>query len=113
MTTKLFELRDEGTFIPVIAVQLNPRNEQERYLCARSGYGRTPEAQRGYVLLAPLQGGHRLTYDPFGHESRGRTVRTAHQYIIEHFDELDTGSVIDVEVLLGLRAEPKLSEARL
>lgn len=112
MDTKLFEVRDEGTFIPVMAVRLNPRNEQERYLAARSGYGRTPEAQRKYVLVAPLYGGAGvLTSDPYKCDCPGRTLRTAHQHIIDHFDELESGAVIDVEVLLGLSATPKLSEA--
>lgn len=35
MNAKLFELRDAGTFLPV---RLDPQDEAERYLLARSGF---------------------------------------------------------------------------
>jgi hypothetical protein len=45
MTTKAFEIRDRATFIPAIAVRLDPADERERYLIARCGFGVTPSAQ--------------------------------------------------------------------
>jgi len=34
----------------------------------------------------------------------------AHKYIKEHWDELRSGSVVDVEFILGESKEPKASE---
>lgn len=47
---KVLELRDEMTFIPWLAVRVEfPLIEAERYLLARSGFGRTMDAQQAYV----------------------------------------------------------------
>ncbi|KKK79355.1 hypothetical protein LCGC14_2834310, partial [marine sediment metagenome] len=51
METKFFELRDAGTFIPVLCVQLDSRGEAERYLLARAGYGQTSKDHRTYILM--------------------------------------------------------------
>ena len=40
MQVKFFEVRDWRTFIPVMATRFEPRNEQERYLLSRAGYGK-------------------------------------------------------------------------
>ena len=37
-------------------------------------------------------------------------MRTAHEWLREHFDEIEDGGVVDVEFILGERAEPKRSE---
>jgi hypothetical protein len=37
-------------------------------------------------------------------------MQTAHEYIVSHFNELETGAVIDVQHLLGESDEPKRSE---
>lgn len=109
MEIKLFEVRDKGTFLPVIAIKLGSSNEAERYLLGRAGYGLTTSQHNEYVLMGSLHGGE-LTYSPFSHGS-ARTRQVAHQYIIENFDELEAGSVVDVEFILGETKEPKLSEA--
>ena len=41
MTSKIIEIRDDGTFIPALAIRLGSPNERERHLLARSGFGRT------------------------------------------------------------------------
>ena len=50
------------------------------------------------------------TYDPFAWGSDTRTYQVAHQYIIDHFDELESGAVVDVEFILKETTEPKKSE---
>ena len=105
MITKLFEVRDRGTFIPVIAIKVSHDTPKEHYLLARSGY----TEERNYVLLARLQGSTEMNYDPY--EWGNRTMQQAHHHITEHFDELEPGAVIDVEFILGETSSPKRSEA--
>lgn len=108
MTTKTFELRDRSTFIPVLATRLNPADDRDRYLLARAGYGRDADSQSSYIILSKLDG-VAGTYDPFCH-GPGRTMKVAHLHILQHFDILENGAVIDVEYVLGEVAEPKVSE---
>jgi len=108
MEVKLFELRDRGTFVPAIAIRLHAQNEAERYLLSRAGYGQSNSEQGQYVLLAGLEGGA-ITYDQ--HSWGNRTRQVAHDHIIKYFDELINGQVIDVEYILGEKAQPKDSEA--
>lgn len=110
MKTKTFEVRDRMTFIPVLAVKLDPTCEAERYLLARSGYGRLPDEQSKYILLVKLSGGNGpARCDPF--EWDGRTMRAAHTFIEVHFDEMETGEVVDAEFILGEKKEPAISDA--
>lgn len=112
MITKTFEIRDRGTFVPVLAIKLEPGNAADRYLLARAGYCLTPEEQAQYVQLVRIEGGNgSSTCDPYDWGGGARTLRIAHQYIIEHFDALDSGVVVDVEFILGETEAPKVSEA--
>jgi hypothetical protein len=110
MEVKTFEVRDEGTFIPVLAISLAPNNEEDRYLLARAGYGRTEAEQIGgdYVLLTRLSGGGPCNYD---FEAWGnRTLGCAHAYIKNCWDDLKSGQVIDVQYILAETEKPKESE---
>lgn len=105
--TKLFEIRDKATFIPAIGMRLCStharNNAQENYLLRRAGYGDEP-----LVLLAKLDGGDAY-YDVYNWDNR--TMQVAHDYITTHWDELESGAVIDVEFILGETTRPKASEA--
>lgn len=124
MKAKALELRDEGTFIALLAVDMNPyqpmlfgetkeerKNSQEdyaarRYLLRRVGY---PCDGRPNVLITKLSGdGSKATNDP--HFWGGRTFAVAHAWIIEHWNELRDGDVVDVQFILGETAEKKVSE---
>jgi hypothetical protein len=108
MEIKTFEIRDRATFIPVIAIKPGPRNEAERYLWGRAGYGTSAENQSNYVLVSRIGGeANTLTYDTFW---ANRTMSTAHQYIKDNWDILVNGQVIDVEYILGETKRPKASE---
>ncbi len=113
MEVKLFEIRDEGTHIDVLAIRLEARTEQEAYLFSRSGYGHQPLDGldgRGYVALWRMDGGTgNGSTDPFKHDG-GRTVRDAHLFIYEHWDELESGAVVDVQFIAGETAAPKKSD---
>ncbi len=113
MICKTFEVRDRGTFIPVLAVKLEPCCEADRYLLARSGYGRTAEAQSCYVLVSKIYGECCETAtDPSCWSGGVRSTMTpAHEHIRKYFDTLESGAVVDVEFIAGLTPSPKQSEA--
>jgi hypothetical protein len=101
MTTKLFEIRDRGTLVPALAIQVS---KADGWLMERAGFGETP-----MVYLIMLATEH-CAYDPF-HWPNQRTMGNAHRYIEAHYDELENGAVVDVEYILGERGAPKVSEA--
>ena len=110
---KLFEVRDEGTTMPVIAMKLNPRTEAEVWCYARTGFGLEASDMREYVLLAPLHAGEGLMVcDPYKHPGAPtrRTLWAAHKFIIENWSVLASGDVVDVQFILGETTEAKLSE---
>ncbi len=118
MITKAFELRDRGTFIPVVAVRMVPYpegksetwdNEPERYLLRRAGY----TFENPCVLLCRMDadgGVRQASYDPYGWGAADRTFQIAHLHITNHFEEIENGAVIDVEYLLKETDKPKQSE---
>lgn len=111
MESKLFEIRDSATFIPILAVRLTPASGDEAYLLARSGYGIEPESQGAYIILCRIVGGELDARSTPNHWGQGtRTLPTAHRYIAEHWDTLTSGDVVDVEFILGETSEPKVSE---
>ena len=111
MITKLFEIRDSAAFIPVLAVQLVPLDDAERYLLSRSGFGNDDKGYKRYVVVHKLAiSKSNGTYDPYNWPGDTRTMCVAHNYIQQHFDQLESGDVIDVEFILGLTEEPKRSE---
>lgn len=110
MEIKLFEVRDISTFMPMMAIKLSSRNESERYLLARSGYGRTLEEQNTYIMLIRIYGDTLIgSSDIYGH-GQARTLQVAHDYIYKNWGSLNSGSVVCVETILGERSMPKESE---
>lgn len=127
MVSKIIEIRDAGTFIPALAIRLGSTEERERYLLARSGYGRTYEDQSEYIVLCKINGGEPCDchIDPFAWGQNPRTMFVTHLYLLNRHNELDSpldkhdgfdslpqGALIDVEHILGIRAEPKEPESR-
>ena len=123
MEVKLVEVRDRATFIAAIAVRLlvDPalRDDEQRvaseiFLLRRAGYALEQvtmnNGQEPYVLFGYLDGaGQSLHYDPYGWASR--TMANAHKWLIEHWDDFDSGGVLDVEFILGeVVRKPKVSE---
>lgn len=108
MRVKIFEVRDEHTFIPAVAVQMTPSAsdfEAQRYLLRRVGY----PMERPQVVLFRASGNGEAFSDPY--QWPNRTMRTAHLHILAHFDSLTDGDVVDVEFILGESSAPKTSEA--
>lgn len=90
MKTKLFEIRDRGTFLPAIATELS---RFDGYLTLRAGY-----CFSSCILLGRLTGGT-FCYDIYDWEDR--TMHTAHEYIRDNWENLESGDVIDVQFILG------------
>lgn len=115
MKAKALEIRDEGTFIACLAVDMNPERSDadkgetyygQRYLLRRCGY---PCDGRPNIIITHLAGdGHKASNDPY--YWGGRTYPVAHNYIIEHWNELKDGDVVDVSFILKETAAPKISE---
>lgn len=99
------EVRDHGTFIAVLAVELRPENEGQRYLIRREGY--RLDGVRNIIITA-LGGRGKATNDCY--EWGDRTWATAHRYIIENWASLHDGDVVDVAYILGETTAPKVSE---
>ena len=96
MKVKLLEIRDSATFLPCFAMENTADNEAQHYLLRRAGYGPgVPLITFGYLDAAR----GKCFYDPY--DWRDRTMKTAHDYISNHWEELKDGDVIDVEFILG------------
>jgi hypothetical protein len=120
MQTKILEIRDEGTFIPVLCIDMNPaldfrldallkedgHNEAQRYHLRRCGYPCDGEPNIAITHLSA--GGQPCWNDPYGWKDR--TYAVAHSYIIGHWEDLKDGDVIDVQFILGETSEKKVSE---
>ncbi|MCA1799907.1 MAG: hypothetical protein LC687_00310 [Actinobacteria bacterium] len=106
LDVKMFEVRDAATFIPVMATKLNVVSDsQEDWLLHRGGFAKFEQ----YILYTSLVGhNYKTFYDPFDHTSR--THHYAHLYIHEHWGELGSGDVIDVEFIMKQTERPKTSE---
>jgi hypothetical protein len=125
METKLFELRDVGTFIPLLCVK--PEAERphasdcklhqdqtddcscgvafENKMAWRYGY-----RDSGSVIVTHMSVPDRgCQNDP--HAWGDRTFQVAHDYIRKHWDELKSGALIDVRFILGESITPCESEA--
>jgi hypothetical protein len=107
MKTKIFELRDRATFIPILAIQIYPDNGLQEYLILRCGYPITIEYDY-QVMITKLSGEGKASADPYFWGDR--TFAVAHNYIYENFNDLNDGDVIDVEFILGETKEKKISE---
>ena len=117
---KTIEIRDSATFIPAIAIklehavvnplQVNPEErERERYLLSRSGFGMTPRDHARFVLLVSLTS-YKAAYDPYEWGTTARTMYFAHQHLIDNWEDVESGGVVDVQFLLDETSEPKQSE---
>lgn len=103
MQIKVFEVRDRGTFIPILVIRMVSTEDSEKYLLARSGY----DSKAPLCLVVHLSS-NRAQYAPMTWD--GRTMPNAHRYIEKNWDNLASGEVIDIEFILGETLEKKQSE---
>lgn len=104
MEHKFFEIRDEGTHIPTLALKITVDDSDHSYFLQRAGlYGRQ------YVILIQL-GLMQCQYD--AEEWMNRTMMWAHRWINDNFDGLQSGQVVDVRYILGETSAPAESERK-
>ena len=109
MITKLFEIRDRATFIPVLATGIEHENEAQSYLLRRAGFRNPLKPSAPCILVCRINGGGgECQTDP--HDWSGRTMVTAHDHIIKNWNQLEDSDVIDVEFILGETRVKKISE---
>lgn len=118
MQTLLLEIRDKHTFIPVLAVRMGPETheepndhwQEEEYLMRRAGYNLREDPFSVIVCKLEASGCDRnATYDPFSW-GPARTMQVAHSWIVQNWEGLRSGDVIDVEFILGETTTRKQSE---
>ncbi len=110
MEVKCLELRDRGTFIPVICIRPVADNEAQRYLLRRDGY-RADDTEPCIIMIdAQCRG---VAYDCYEWGQDRRTKGTAHNHIQQNWHSLADGDVIDVQFVLGETEKPKTSERSL
>lgn len=107
MITKIFEIRDRGTYIPVLATKLDGENFIEDFHIHGAGIG--VNCKCAPIFIAKLSNPTDAHYDPYGWNDP-RTMLTAHKHIADNFDNLVNCEVIDVEFILGETTTTKLSE---
>lgn len=106
LESKLFEIRDRATYIPVVATLLTSENPIECYHLRRAGF----DLSHPLVMVTRLVDG-KGSYADYHWGSDTRTMPVAHKYIQEHWKTLVTGDVIDVEYISGETEQPAESEA--
>ena len=113
METKLLEIKDRMTRTFGLAMKFPERHEQsvaEAQIIEASSHG----DGTGYVLLLDIDGGSgNFTCDPYDWpqwKGGSRTMQAAHEWICSHWRELENGSVVCVETILGERETPKVSD---
>jgi hypothetical protein len=107
LQSKLFEVRDEGTFIPVLAIKIEQpsgSNAAERYLVGRAGW------HAGHGVIVMNLNSSEASHNPYDWKRSARTMPVAHAYIEQHFDKLEPGQVIDAQFILKETTDPKISE---
>lgn len=105
MELKFLEIRDEGTCIPALAIQMTPDGRVSEAFLWRCGYPR--EGVPSVVLMRLSD--QKATSDPYewaGLTGDRRTMPYAHAYIIDAFPRLRNGQVVDVRVILREASEP-------
>lgn len=107
MEVKMFELRDHGTFIPLLCIRPGNRSLEHPFIAKmiwRCGW-RDSDA----VIVMSFGDATRCQSYPYAWGDR--TFHTAHLHIQENWSKLSTGDLIDVRVLLGETDKPCESEA--
>ncbi len=108
--SKVLEIRDEGTFIGVLAIRMLGTNPVQAYYLRRVGYPNDGSS----IMLMMLSDG-KATNDPYewpGLRMGLRTMPVAHEFIISHYTELSDGDVVDVQFILGETTTRKVTERR-
>lgn len=108
MIIKALEIRDDGTTIPALAIDTSAGSPAQYGILRRSGFDGD-----GHAIIVMMLCDQKATCHPDEWPDLGcgrRTMPIAHRYIINHFDDLTEGDVVDVEFILGETTAPKAPE---
>ncbi len=108
MLLKVLEIRDRGTCIPVVAIKMLGEGEVQRHYLWRAGF---PEDGSSVTLMVLYD--QKATNDPYEWSALGmgdRTMQVAHDHVLDRFDDLSEGDVVDVELILGESKTKKVAE---
>jgi len=93
LKTKVFVVKDRATSFPIMVTKLQGETEREQEILSLSGYRNSPYRYLFTDLVSKYS-----TMDIYDAKVRNsRTHYYAYNYIYSHFNELKSGSVIDVE----------------
>jgi len=104
MKIKLIEIRDRMTMIPAMAIQTSDPDPARAWLLRRVGFTN----MTGIILMRLND--QEAHSDPYDWKGGARTMPAAHEWLLQHFDEIPDGGVLDIEFIYGESAAPKVSE---
>ena len=122
--TKFIEVRDEGTTIVCMVTAVNRRDmhddeghdKSSEWMLYRGGWGKDTTGLY-FSTICPTEpvwaiGAAGSSYiDHYSPGYKGsRTFIVAWPWIQQHWDELETGDLVDVEYILKLQKSPKVTE---
>lgn len=110
MIVKLFEIRDSMTCIPAMAIKLIDRNHLERSLMGRVGFVECSAPGPSTIIFMRLND-QEAHVDPYSWGDT-RTMQEAHKYLIKNFNKHISGTVIDVQFILGETETPAESDLK-
>jgi len=106
LEVKLFEVLDRVTCCSLLAVRFRGvQSDKERWILHRAGFSEDAPL----IQVTELETGQ-TERDPYKWRSVNRTLFEAHKYLLAHWDELSSGSTIDIEYILGEKPSPRLSQ---
>jgi len=111
MKIKFIEIRDKGTCVPAIAIEMIADERVDERFLRRCGYPQRDYGGPSIVLMRLSD--QKATSDPYewpALTADRRTMPTAHDHIITHFPSLKNGQVVDVRVILGEASVPAEGE---
>lgn len=104
-TSKLIAVMDRCTRIPIIAFKLYPESAEEFVMFKTHGFGDNPEQ---YTFFYDIVSG-KCSYNAYG-MGDSYTLTPACVHIRDHWDEVESGTVIDAEYLRGETTHPRTWE---
>lgn len=104
MDTKLIEIRDEGTHIPALAIQLT---RDDGYPAARAGFSKHP-----HIILVDLNSNRSQDDSNKWPPRDGRTLRMAHNFLETNWSQVEHNGVLDVRFIMGETTAPAPSDQK-
>jgi hypothetical protein len=95
---KIFDLRDSGTEMGAFAIRLDADSDLERDVLARRGFSSGTGFIIGTLGPAPIDATYdRFHWDHGEHVRRNGTMFRAHELIVDRWEELTSGDLIDLD----------------